>query len=322
MKELIIFFIIKNVILSCLPNGINQLNNLIYLQRLSFYAYQNNKIKCSLSDGPFCYYFESSYIESLFKENQTLRKDYVEKDWISLKDSLNAYLIQETYEELTNKFTNYVQRILNDDGQNQKLPTHENQIDLTFDNYDHLTINNDIYLDKKIFVPLQNEKISITIDGKIRLKYDKSETKVIFGDIIDYPSKTYAIIESNRVVITMNGKNFKCISFYVRPKSLYDNEKYKVTILGTISRNIAIEGYNNNKLVFSTNYKYSYFDEKQWTKIILSNDLFINKLIIPGNIEIDNLSLSVENNNVYEIESLFYNDPKRKTIDLINDNDI
>ena len=61
----------------------------------------------------------------------------------------------------------------------------------------------------------------------------------------------------------MNGKNFKCISFYVRPKSLYDNEKYKVTIIGAISRNLSIEGYNNNKLVFSTNYKYSNFNEKQ-----------------------------------------------------------
>ena len=36
MKELIIFFIIKNVLLLCLPSGINQINNLIYLKEYHF----------------------------------------------------------------------------------------------------------------------------------------------------------------------------------------------------------------------------------------------------------------------------------------------
>ena len=322
IKEFVFLLLIKNILLSFLPTGINQFNNLIYLQRLTYDIFQTNINKCSLSDGPFCYYFEPSYIKALSKEQQTLKKDFLEKDWITLVDNLNVYTIQETYDELTDKISKYIQRILNNDEQEQKLPTQEYSLDITFDNYDYLTIKNDVYLEKKLLLPFQNDKLTVIIDGKIRLKYDKSETKVIISNLIDYPSNTYAVIESNRIVITMGGKNFKCVSFYVRPKSLYDNEKYKVTIIGTISRNLAIEGYNNNKLVFSSNYKYAYFDEKQWTKVILNNDLFINKLIIPGNIEIDNLSFSVENNNVYDIESLFYNDPKRKTMDLISDNDI
>ena len=51
-------------------------------------------------------------------------------------------------------------------------------------------------------------------------------------------------------------------------------------------------------------------------------DNFINKLVIPGILEIDNISLSIENNQVYDIQSLFDNDPKRKTIELITDKDI
>ena len=103
---------------------------------------------------------------------------------------------------------------------------------------------------------------------------------------------------------------------------MHSNDNYKVTIIGTMSRNLAIEGYNNNKLVFSTNYKFSYFDEKYWNKIILTNEYFINKLVLPGNIEIDNLRLSIENNNVYDLQTVFYNHPYKKTIDLVNDNDI
>ena len=45
-------------------------------------------------------------------------------------------------------------------------------------------------------------------------------------------------------------------------------------------------------------------------------------MVLPGNLEIDNISLSVEGSKVYNIESLFYNDPNKKTIDLISDNDI
>ena len=78
---------------------------------------------------------------------------------------------------------------------------------------------------------------------------------------MDYPSKTYAIIESNRAIISLSGKNFKIISFYVRPKNIYNDENIKITIIGSIQRNIAIEGYNN-KLVFSSNYQFSYVDEK------------------------------------------------------------
>ena len=103
---------------------------------------------------------------------------------------------------------------------------------------------------------------------------------------------------------------------------MHSNDNYKVTIIGTLTRNLAIEGYNNNKLVFTSNYKYSYFDEKYWTKIIINNDLFINRLILPGNIEIDNICLSVENNNVYDLQSLFYNNNNKKIVELINDNDI
>ena len=322
LKFLILLICIKTSLLTYLSSGIAQINNLIYLQRLSEFIYQINNNECSLSHGSNCFFTESSYIQSLKKENKTFKEDYVEKDWIQINNDLNIYSIQEIYDDLGNEIDSYVRRIMNKNDEEQKLPTQENQMDITFEKYDLITVNNDIYLDKKTYYWLYNDKITLVIDGKIRLKYDKSKTQIIMKDLIDYPSKTYAIIESNKAILSLDGKKFKCFSLYARPKSLINDENQKVTIIGTISKDIVIEGYNMNKLVFSTTYRITYFEEKQWTKVILPNEYFITKLVIPGNFEIDNISLSIENNQVYDIQSLFYNDPKRKTIELINDKDI
>lgn len=320
LKTIIILLILINISLSSfLLSGINQLNNFIYFQRLTYYNYQNTNNRCSLIEAPYCFYIEPLYIKLLEKENNIIKKDYIEKDWISLINNLNIYNFQEKYEDLASKIQNYYNKNIYENDKVQKAPIQEYQICITFEKYDSITIHKDIYLDKISYILYENEKIPLVVEGKIRLKYEKLNS--INTNIIDYPSKTYAIIESNSVEISLNGKFFKIISFYIRPKIMYKDENYKITIIGSINRNIHIEGFNNQKLVFSTNYHFSYSDEKYWNKIFISNDLFINKLVIPGNFEIDNILLS-ECNEVYDIQSLFNHDPKKKIMDLINDNDI
>ena len=320
LKPIILLLYIRFSLLTFLTSGISQLNTLLFAQRLSLFVYQLNENKCSFNDGPYCFFIEPSYIKSLYIENQVIKKDYIEKEWVEINNNINEYSIEEVFEDLKNKINNYFQKNLNKNDKEQKLPIQQFEVDISFDNFDSLTKNNDIYLDKRTIIATYPEKVPLTIDGKVRLKYDKNTPDV--KNIMDYPSKTYAIFESSRITITLDGRNFRCISFFVRPKSMHSNDNYKVTIIGTLTRNLAIEGYNNNKLVFTSNYKYSYFDEKYWTKIIINNDLFINRLILPGNIEIDNICLSVENNNVYDLQSLFYNNNNKKIVELINDNDI
>ena len=321
IRIFIILFLFKKSFLSFLQNGINQLSSLIYLQRLSILSFQSYSKQCSFSEGPFCFYFEPFYIRSLESENQTLKKDFTEKKWISINYDYNEYSsYQDLYNDLEKKMENFYQKNLDKIDKNQKVPIQEEQIGITFERYDSITINNDIYLEKRTYLSSPSGTIPLIIDGIIKLKYDK--TNIIVQNMMDYPSKTYAIIESNRVSISLDGKKFRIISFYVRPKNRYSDGNHKVTIIGTMTKFIMIEGFNDNKLVFSTNYQFSYFDEKQWSKIIIDNNIFINKLVLPGHLEMDNISLSVEGSKVYNIESLFYNDPNRKTIDLISDNDI
>ena len=321
IRIFIILFLFKKSFLSFLQNGINQLSSLIYLQRLSILSFQSYSKQCSFSEGPFCFYFEPFYIRSLESENQTLKTEFTEKKWISINYDYNEYSsYQDLYNDLEKKMENFYQKNLDKIDKNQKVPIQEEQIGITFERYDSITINNDIYLEKRTYLSSPSGTIPLIIDGIIKLKYDK--TNIIVQNMMDYPSKTYAIIESNRVSLSLDGKKFRIISFYVRPRNRYSDENHKVTIIGTMTKFIMIEGFNDNKLVFSTNYQFSYFDEKQWTKIIIDNNIFINKLVLPGHLEMDNIFLSVEGNKVYNIESLFYNNPNRKTIDLISDNDI
>ena len=321
LRIFIILFLFKKSFLSFLQNGINQLSSLIYLQRLSILSFQSYSNQCSFSEGPYCFYFEPFYIRSLESENQTLKKDFTEKKWISINYDINEFSShQDLYNDLEKKMENFYQKNLDKIDKNQKVPIQEEQIGITFERYDSITINNDIYLEKRTYLSSPSGTIPLIIDGIIKLKYDK--TNIIVQNMMDYPSKTYAIIESNRVSLSLDGKKFRIISFYVRPKNRYSDGNHKVTIIGTMTKFIMIEGFNDNKLVFSTNYQFSYFDEKQWSKIIIDNNIFINKLVLPGHLEMDNISLSVEGSKVYNIESLFYNDPNRKTIDLISDNDI
>ena len=321
IRIFIFLFLFKISFLSFLQNGINQLSNLIYLQRLSILAFQSYSKQCSLSEGPYCFYFEPYYIRALENENQTLKKDFIEKKWISINYDYNEFSsYQDLFSDLEQKITNYYKKNVDKIDKNQKVPIQEEQVGITFERYDPITINNDVYLEKRTYISSPSGTIPLIIDGVIKLKYDK--TNLIVKNMMDYPSKTYAIIESNRASISLDGKKFRIISFFVRPRNRFSDENHKVTIIGSMTKFILIEGYNDNKLVFSTNYQFSYFDEKQWTKIIIDNNVFINKLRLPGNLEIDNISLSVEGSKVYNIESLFYNSPKRKTIELISDNDI
>ena len=309
---------IKISILTFIPSGINQLNNLLYLQKMSYFDYQIGMNQCSLVEGPYCYYTEPFYIKSLNTEKQIFKKEYIEKDWITLYNDINIYTYEEIFNNLENKIKKYYDYMANEKEQNE-IPLQEYQISISFEQYDSLTIKEDFYLTKMTSMQFM-EKMILIIEGKIRLKYDK--TKVVPNNIKDYPSKTYAIIESSLATISLNGKKFRLISFYVRPKNMYEGNNYKVTIIGSMTKNINIEGYNNNRMIFSANYQFSYSDIKQWNKIYINTDIFFDKIKLPGNIEIDNILLSVEGNFVYDIQSLFFNDPKKKTVDLIDDSDI
>ena len=151
IRIFIILFLFKKSFLSFLQNGINQLSSLIYLQRLSILSFQSYSNQCSFSEGPYCFYFEPFYIRSLESENQTLKKDFTEKKWISINYDYNEYSsYQDLYNDLEKKMENFYQKNLDKIDKNQKVPIQEEQIGITFERYDSITINNDIYLEKRI----------------------------------------------------------------------------------------------------------------------------------------------------------------------------
>ena len=311
---IILLINIQKYLSSFLNSGINQFNDFIYLQRIKDFIKQNKSNSCSLSDGPNCLFTDNLYYNSkIFDKNNNNYSP--EKEWYKFKN--NSTSVNELYKNINTKIINYLNyhKISKDTSRNQ--PVFDFEAGLNFNVFDSDTKKKDLILESHIFITFLDNSIPIFLEGKLRLRYDNK--KIIVKGNIDYPSNTFLIIESNNLKISMNKKYFKCKSFFIRP---YNKNNDKIKIIGQLKKHINIEGYDGNKLIFSTSVNFSYSDEKFWHKISLSSTAFITKLVIPGEIEVDNFLFSIKGNYLYEIESQFYNHPTQKSVTLINDDEI
>ena len=73
---LIINFVFYNS--SILPVGINQLNNFIYLEKLLSYTVQTYSGKCSLKNGPNCYFTDN--MRRVIYEQENNIEEEIEED--------------------------------------------------------------------------------------------------------------------------------------------------------------------------------------------------------------------------------------------------
>ena len=311
---LILLINIQTYLSSFITSGVNKFNDFIYLQRIKDFIKQNRSSTCSLSDGPNCLYTDNFYYNSkLFdKNNNNYSPD---KEWYEFKN--NSTTVNELYNNINSKILNYFSyhKISKDISYNE--PVFDFETRLTFDAFDQFTKKNDIVLDSHIFTIFSDNGIRIYLEGKLKLRHDNQ--KLIVKGNMDYPTNTYLIIESHSLKISMDKKYFRCKSFFVRP---YNKDNVKIQIIGQIRQHINIEGYDENRLVFTTSLDFSYSDEKYWHKINLSSNTFITKLVIPGNFEVDNFTFYIKGNYLYDIESQFYNHPTQKSVTLINDDEI
>ena len=87
--------------------GINQLNNFIYSDRLKQYIIQNINNKCSLENGPNCYYSEMKRSKEYEPENTQINNDNqnskeildFNKQWMNIfKESLETNYINTYYD--------------------------------------------------------------------------------------------------------------------------------------------------------------------------------------------------------------------------------
>ena len=307
---------------SFLSIAINQLNNFIYLQRLRDMIVQSYSGECSFSKGSNCFFTENKRADiyeqkyntnkEINTENKNEIKKYndktiidINKEWMDFYiKSRNVGLIS-SFTELNEYLTQYQEYILSKSDTSQIPLPLTLRLSLTFESYDDMTIKEDIYAYPSKPVQFLTETIYIEFIGKLKLRYGED---LKLRDQMKYPSKTFGIIESSNLFIKLGGKQFVCESFFIRIREA------KI-------RKLNINGYLGNIKAFSMSRDINFMTDKDWLKIDLPSTK-VDRIELPGGIDIDNFRFTIETIQQYDISVHFHNKYVRSIEELIHDNDI
>ena len=297
---------------SYLPVGLNQLNNFIYLERIKDLTLQSYSEKCSLSKGPNCYFTENQRSEIYEKnDNNEQTNNFpndvidLEKEWMDLYIKSKKFGILNTFTDLNDYVSQYKDYISSSSDPSQIPQPLTLRLSLTFESYDDITIKEDVYAYASKPVQFLTETIFIEIVGKLRLRYG---VDLKLKDQIKYPCKTFGIIESNNLIIKLGGKKFVCESFFMR---IRDEKIHK----------LSVSGYTGNIKTFSMTREINYMIEKSWIKIDLPSNK-IDRLVLPGGIDVDNFRFVIETIQQYDISVHFHANYVKNIEELVNDSDI
>ena len=305
-----LFFIYNNQAIY-LPSGIKSLNKFLYHTRVTKYVEQNKDKICSLSDGPNCFFTEKDYTKHyILTKNENNKNNKINNDWVKLYSQIPKNEYKEILQKLEFNTSNYINTYSKQSDEEQNPKNELVNLLMTFDAFDEDTIKGDIYLEEKMGKIIYNEEIIVDIKGKLLLKYDKEKPeKDIKLKYQDYPSTTYAVIESDFISISFRGKLFSINYLYIKGHDEFS--KYEP---------INFFGYLDDKLVYS----YTYTDNKKrnekWLKVGFPENIVVDKLMISGMYDIDNISFNfpnVINVDVNEIYSMY----NYKNIKILVSND-
>ena len=179
------------------------------------------------------------------------------------------------------------------------------RLSLTFESYDDMTKKGDMYAYDSKPVHFLTETVYIEFVGKLRLTYgEESKEKESKG----LPTKTYGIIESNNLVIKLGGKKFICESFFMRLRD-------------EVIKSITVEGYTGNTRTFSANTEINFMHKSGWFKINLPGSK-VDRIVLPGGIDVDNFKFLIETTKQYDISVQFHTSYTKNVEELIHDDDI
>ena len=286
-------------------SGIKTLNKFLYTTRYKNYKNQNDIGICSLNNGPNCYFTENKYIDNYI---YIKKDDNINNEWAYFYNKSRKY----EYNQIQQFFNNYTQNYI--EKNKEKIDKQQNSQGevlkylLTFDNYDEYTMKKDIYYEQKTNKIFFNKEIVIDIKGKLKLSYDKdfSEDYLTIIDK-DYPSNTYGIIESEYISISFLGKVFVCNFFYIKAH----HKKSKISFYG----------YAGNRVVYTYSYTDDQVREEKWLRVNFPVETPINRLLIFGPYDIDNLSFTFPDIK-YDDSNLYYMYSHKNIKNLVKDEDI
>ena len=282
---LLLCFLFKINICIYLPSGIKSLNKFLYYSRITQYYQQNKTKTCSISEGPNCFFTEKDYVNHYMQTDNENKNEKTDNEWAKLYSKISKFEYKKIMHNFLNYTTNYVNLYSNEIDKEQNPKNEILKILMTFDDFNDDTFRKDIYLEEKMGNIFFNEEIIGSINGKLRLSYDKDlSEKELNLKYKDYPSTTYGIIESKYVSISFRGKLFICNFLYIKA---HDKSSQ--------SESIYFYGYIGEQLMFSYIYTDNHKRKEKWLKVTFPVFISVDRLVLSGPYDIDNISFTFQN---------------------------
>ena len=210
---------------------------------------QKKDNKCSIDDGPSCYYIKSkneneviSELKQYFPNQESFMKDSPENIYTKLKETLK-YIRDKDEKEIEEDVYSFDAPYMV-------------QLYLTFESYDEITKHTDIYAPETIDNQYESGRLTLTISGKLRLSQknaEKYESKKVSSLREEGPRKTYAYVESKEVIFKFSSRS-SIISLYIKKNKF-----------NTKNKNFYLYGYRNGHKQIIT--KVENVPSDRWVKV-------------------------------------------------------
>ena len=242
-------FNIININTKIISEGYHYFDIFYYRDLYKSFINQKKDNKCSIDDGPSCYYIKNKNENEIISE----LKQYFPNQESFIKDSPeNIYTkLKETIKQIRDKDDKEVE----EDVYSFDTP-YMVQLYLTFESYDEKTKYADIYAPETIDNQYENGRLTLTISGKLRLSQknaEKYESKIVSSLREEGPKKTYAYVESKEVIFKFSSKS-SIISLYIKKNKF-----------NTKNKNFYLYGYRNGHKQIIT--KVENVPSDKWVKV-------------------------------------------------------
>ena len=218
---------------------------------------------CSLEQGPNCFFLSSVNPSENFTNSK-----------MTINNALNKYKSQiaKTKKKNTNEHGSNINL-------DQKM---ELRLLLTFESYDQLTKEKDIYMPEELNTEYEKGNIHLKFKGKLRLT-QKNQIKNKESDTMDnkkeiLPDGPYGIIEGEQVIVEFDNPSY-LKSLYIKKNMDCKSQTKDFTLVGFKDGNNMILGTKKN------------VPHDKWTKVVLKNEL-LDGFILPKGIDVDNIKIS------------------------------
>ena len=265
---------------------------------------QKKNNKCSIEDGPSCYYIKSKYeniisseLKELYPDKELFKKESNEKIYSKIKAStklIQGKDVKEIEEEIYSFDTPYMVSLY-----------------LTFESYDEKTKDNDIYAPETIDNQYETGRLTLTISGKLRLSQknaEKYESKLVVNLREEGPKKTYAYVESKEVIFKFSSKS--SINYLYIKKNRYNLK----------NKNFYLYGYvNGHRHIIS---KVENVPSSRWIKVNGNGEMYDSIGLIRGfdydNFVINALATKDEMFEVSKLSKKYYSAFNEKINEVIS----